>query len=182
MSESPTHANLSSNAQFDVEGDSSNKQSLDESFAGKYGFIKAGMYAGQFVKINSENKKCKRFNMMLVEENGTFMRKKSGAVIHTALARASFEPLEVNGDSTFDLKDALLRSGFTDLIVQRANLLSQDVQLQTYPPKVNSRLSSLGTGSNSRTSRNRNRGTSSKAKSSSENRVSTNALEESRYL
>jgi hypothetical protein len=119
---------------------------------------------------------------MLVEENGTFMRKKSGAVIHTALARASFEPLEVNLEATFDLKAALLRSGFTELIVQRADLLSQDVQLQTYPPKPNSRLSSQGTGSNSRSSRNRNRGTSCKAKSSSENRSSTNALEESRWV
>lgn len=178
MSVNSTETSVAIRAQLDGEDDVLPENQINENCAGKFGFIKAGMYAGHFVKINSENKKAKRFNMMLVSENGTFLRKKSGAVIHTALATASFATLETCSDSTLNLNDALSRSGFAELVIQRADLMSQDVQLQTYPPKVNNRPVAQRTGSSK--SAHSNHGKSCKTKSSSENRASADALEESR--
>eukprot|EP01034_Spumella_vulgaris_P021631 gene21631-27670_t len=56
--------------------------------------------------------------------------------------------------------------------------MNQDVQLQTYPPKLSSRPSQ-NTNTTSRVGHN-NRGTSCKAKSTGENRLSTDVLDESR--
>ncbi len=129
------------------------------SIVGKYGLIKAGMYFGNFVKITSHNKKAARFNMMLMTESGEYLRRKEGSVVHTALARASFDVLDVEHvdgvDQKLNLTDVLESSGLVDLIAIRKDLIANGIQLRTHPPRVNSgkpamRSSSASAGLKSR--------------------------------
>lgn len=164
--------------QFNCMDDTSQSIPMDLDVAGRFGFITAGMYIGHFVKVTSENKKCKRFNLMLVSDSGHFLRKKGGAIVHTALARASFvlfDPSVLPSNELFNLNDALAQCDDADALgAIRAELLSRGVHLQTAPHSRQPRSSSSGP-------QHGRSGGSGKMRQSSDGHMAPEELEESRY-
>lgn len=87
-----------------VEDSKSSKESVqgeDEpenssNYTKEFCVIKNGMYSGHLARVSSQNKKCGRFNMRLISPLGHYCRRKDGTVMHTALARASFDFLNVS--------------------------------------------------------------------------------------
>ena len=97
-----------------------------------YCIIKNGMYSGHLAKVTSENKKCGRFNMRLVSGLGHYCRRKDGTVMHTALARASFDFLNVSESmisETNTLDMVLNASGNSEAIQVRKERLELNEKL-----------------------------------------------------